>query len=88
MQFDESLVVGNTPPEDLSADESDEEAEEVEDPHATLREEAVTIRARTEGWAYALDDNKMELLRKRNEDLIEPNTPDEEDESGDLNTNQ
>ena len=87
-QFDESLVVENTPPADSSVNESDEEAEEVEDPHATFREEAATISARTQGWAYVLDDNKMEQLRRRNEDLIEPDTPDEKDETGDLNTNQ
>ena len=76
------------PPADLSANDSDEEAEEVEDPHAIFREEAATISARTQGWAYVLDDNKMEQLRRRNENLIEPDTPDEKDETGDLNTNQ
>ena len=88
VEFDESLVLETVPSAASDVDESAEGTEEVEDPHAVAREEAGTISTRTRGWAYALDDHKMDQLRKRSEDFIEPDLPDEADGSEDLTTNQ
>ena len=87
-EFDESLVWEAVPSVASDVDESADETEEAEDPHAVAREEAGTISTLTSGWAYALDDHKMDQLRKRSEDFIEPDLPDEADGSEDLTTNQ
>jgi hypothetical protein len=87
-EFDESLVWETVPSVASDVDESTDETEEAEDPHAIAREEAGTISTLTSGWAYALDDHKMDQLRKRSEDFIEPDLPDEADGSEDLTTNQ
>ena len=87
VEFNESLVIGKTSEAEPSADESDEEAEEPEDPYAAQREEVSTISARTQGWAYALDDNKINQLRRRSEDFVELNVPDDE-AAEDLRTNE
>ena len=87
-EFDESLVLETVPSVASDVDESADETEEAEDPQAVAREEAGTISTLTSGWAYALDDHKMDQLRKRSEDFIEPDLPDEADGSEDLTTNQ
>ena len=77
VEFNESLVVGKDSAPEPSAEASDEDGAEAEDPYAAQREEVSTISARTEGWAYALDENKMNQLRRRSEDFVELDVPDD-----------
>ena len=87
VEFNESLVVGKASVPEPNAGESDEDGGEAEDPYGAQREEVSTISARTQGWAYALDDNKMDQLRRRSEDFVELNVPDDEG-AEDLRTNE
>ena len=87
-EFNESLVFEKISVPEPSAGESDEEGGETVDPYAAERGEVSKISARTQGWAYVLDDNKMDQLRRRSEDFIEADVPDDEEGTGDLRTNE
>ena len=87
VEFNDSLIMVKASAPETSAGEPDEDGAEAEDPYAAQREEVSTISAKTEGWAYALDENKMNQLRRRSEDFVELEVPDDEG-ADELRTNE
>ena len=68
--FDGDLVI---PEEDIDSgaiDESDDA-----DVSSPVRTEAETIRTRHQEWVYLIDEDKIEKLRRRSEDLLVEDAP-------------